>query len=428
MNLTVWPNTAQYKRALRRPELAFHDPELKQIRLDRDMMGMPASVEGQSAVVFFGRIGESRITVRCLKRPVAYGERRYSALSEYLTSRRTAPLAEVRWQSNGVAVDGRPWPIVRMEQVAGVSLRQYIAKALDDGARLQALSLRWRDLCEELRRHEVAHGDLQQDNVRVLDGDPLRLIDLDGVWAPPLAAMAPREYGHRHFQHPERLRTGHWDSTVDAFSALVIYVSVRALAADPTLWAQYHNDENLVLVDTDFEHPGSTSIWSRLAASRDLEVRDLVPLLEQFCKQTVRIETDLPTILRTRTLPGGVAYVVSGTLLQRATWWADPAEQSEAVAAGAAWTATGGLHGMATEAGWLPSQQSALDSELTQIVDRWPHQPPAPEVFHAAPPVWAANVGSRPGSGRSPAARAGITVAIVVVVLIVLAILIGLGA
>src|SRR6266542_1644799 len=103
----VWPNTAQYKRALQRPDLAFSDPELKRARLDTDIMGTPACVEGQSAVVFFGQTDIGRVTVRCLKRPVAYGERRYAALHGYLAERRAAPLATVEWQSTGVSVDGR---------------------------------------------------------------------------------------------------------------------------------------------------------------------------------------------------------------------------------------------------------------------------------------------------------------------------------
>lgn len=358
----VWPNTAQYKRALQRPDIVFNDPELKTARMDRDIMGTPAAVEGQSAVVFFGQTDNGRVTVRCLKRPVAHGERRYAALHTYLAERPTAPMAAVEWQSNGIVVDSAPWPIVRMEQVGGISMRQYVSRCLYIGTELEVLSSRWRDLTEDLRRHKIAHGDLQQDNVRILDDGVLRLIDLDGVWAPPLASMPPREYGHRHFQHPERLRIGHWDDGVDAFSALVIYISLRALAVDPTLWDEYHNDENLILADSDFENPGTTPIWSRLAASRDLEVRDLVPMLNQFCKQTVRIETDLPTILRTRTLPGGTVYVLSGVPLQRSAWWADPAGQAG---------------GSDPTVEWLsPSQHvggASGQSRPASVVDQWPH-------------------------------------------------------
>ncbi len=361
----VWPNTTQYKRALLRPDLAFHDPELRAVELDRDAMGTPASVEGQSAVVFFGRIAEQRITVRCLKRPVAFGERRYASLREVLAEWPQSPFAAVDWQSNGVLVAGRRWPIVRMDHVQGTSMRQYITRSLsatDNSVsdQMVALSQRWCALAEELHKHRIAHSDLQQDNVRVLDDGTLRLIDLDAVWAPPLAQMPPKEVGHRHFQHPERLRTGHWDAAVDTFSALVIHLSLRAIAADPALWDDYHNDENLIFTDADFENPGRTEIWARLAASRDLEVRDLVALLEQFCRQTVRVDVDLGTILRHRTLPGGEVYVVSGEPLTRA-WWPSTAETDDDNGSG---TAPG--PGDQSE-GWTST------TERPTVVDEWPY-------------------------------------------------------
>jgi eukaryotic-like serine/threonine-protein kinase len=377
----VWPNTAQYKRALQRPDLAFTDPELKAARLDRDMMGTPASVEGQSAVVFFGETDDGKVTVRCLKRPVAYGERRYAALHSYLAERLETPLAAVEWQSNGVSVDGRQWPIVKMEHVDGSSMRQYVSRYLHVSADLHVLSNRWHELAAELRRHKIAHGDLQQDNVRIVDERSLRLrlIDLDEVWAPPLASMPPRECGHRHFQHPERLRTGHWDAAVDTFSALVIYVSLRALAADPSLWEQYHNDENLILADLDFENPGRTPIWSQLAASRDLDVRRLALILEQFCKQTVWIESDLETILRTGTLPGGAVYMVSGVPLQRATWWADASDNTigaEPSEGAPLWPGTADAQPVPPDFSHEPA--TPVGGESTSVMDRWPYSMSAP--------------------------------------------------
>jgi hypothetical protein len=432
----VWPNTAQYKRALRRPDLAFHDPELQTVELDTDLMGTPASVEGQSAVVFFGRIGEQRITIRCLKRPVAFGERRYGSLRGFLAGWPESPFASVDWQSNGVLVADRRWPIVRMDHVQGTSLRQFIDRSLQAGDGLELLSRRWRTLAEQLREHQIAHSDLQQDNVRVLDDGSLRLIDLDAVWAPPLAEMPPKEVGHRHFQHPERLRTGYWDAGVDAFSALVIYVSLRAIAADRALWEDYHNDENLVFTDVDFENPGRTAIWFRLAASRDLEVRDLVALLEQFCRQTVRIDADLGSILRHRTLPGGEIYLVSGEPLNRA-WWptaSNPTEPerpesglsgaersgSEAVATvmqGPDSEAADRMEATAGRPSNSPVEWAAADPP--PVVDQWAYADPT--VPAPAPVPAMVRMPSTYPAGRSSNIRARIAIAVVaVIVLLVL--------
>lgn len=419
-DVIVWPSTAHYKRALRRPVSAFNDPELKSLELDVDVMGMPSAVEGQSAVVFFGQTEAGRIAVRCLKRPVAYGERRYVAMGSHIAGWTASPLATVEWQNDGVKVDDRWWPIVRMELVDGVSMRQYISAHLYDSDGLYALGDQWRDLCSELRHHDVAHADLQQDNVRVLNGGALRLIDLDAVWVPALEGMPPREFGHRHFQHPERLRTGHWDGSVDAFSALVIYISIRALASDPSLWDEYHNDENLVFSDTDFEHPGATPIWSRLAASRDLEVRDLLLVLDRFCRQTVRVEIDLPTILQTRTFPAGEAYVVSGAPLSRSEWWMDRASRARAATPAPSWPQESSSAHAAQEQA-VPTWPASQGAASTGIVDQWPYSladdlhtarrgPKAAKALYTAKPI---------SSTRA------VLIALAVVAAIVIAILLG---
>ena len=52
------------------------------------------------------------------------------------------------------------------------------------------------------------------------------------------------EVGHQHYQHPKR-EAQHFDEKLDRFSSLVIYLSLLALAEQPGLWQEYH-DENLL--------------------------------------------------------------------------------------------------------------------------------------------------------------------------------------
>jgi hypothetical protein len=87
----------------------------------------------------------------------------------------------------------------------------------------------------------------------------------------------PNEYGHPNYQHINRSDTD-WGPNVDTFSALVIALSLLALASDPSL-ARFMTGENLLFTKPDFEAPGSAEIWRLLAASPDAEVADLAARL-----------------------------------------------------------------------------------------------------------------------------------------------------
>ncbi|MFD8227441.1 hypothetical protein ACFV16_25070 [Streptomyces massasporeus] len=226
--------------------------------------------------------------LRCFKnKPTSALHRRYETLEKWAAradAARSPVLADAVWVDDAVHIDGRWWPAVVMEHVAGESLRAHLASRLGHTEELNLLAGRWRSVLGRLDRDEVAHGDLQHDNIRIAHGGRMRLIDLDAVWMAELSAEPPQEFGHPHFQHPERLRSGRWDRAVDHFSGLVIHLSILALAVDPGLWEDFHNEDNLLFTATDFEHPMASPLWFRLAASRSVPVRRLTALLDGACR------------------------------------------------------------------------------------------------------------------------------------------------
>ena len=284
----------------------------------------PRSLEGQRAVVFFADTDDGPLAVRCLKTPVPAGAERYAALRHYLTQHPVSALIRANWIEDAIQVKGYPWPVVTMERVAGPSLLTFVKRNLHQPSRLRAVAADWRALASELSAASIAHGDLQQDNIMLAGERQLRLIDLDAVWIPTLSHLPPPpERGHPNFQHPERTHRGYWGRYVDTFPALVIYISLLALAADPALFASFNNEENLVFSDEDFLRPGATELWHRLWASPDLELRNLVSILEQYCRTSVQMDTDLDRLLSPagfpRTVPG---WVSPGIKEVRHAWWA----------------------------------------------------------------------------------------------------------
>jgi hypothetical protein len=307
MDAQMWPTNGHYVESAANPEYCFEDPELARGMIDPGpTMGIPECATGQNAIVFPVHTTTGKWAVRCFTTPAGDCERRYAAL------------VQASWLERGIRVGADWWPIVKMRWAEGVPLNEAVETRLEDPAALRVLATRWREAVRELRFAKLAHGDLQHGNVVVDEQGAMRFVDYDGMWIPTIADLNVREVGHPNYQHPQRTELQYWTENVDTFAALVIYTSLHALAAEPSLWPELNNGENLIFSADDFLAPRETPIWSRLEGSRNAEVRMLAGLLDRACATTVAIPTDLDEILETRRIVGPV---------YPAQWW-DPAHES----------------------------------------------------------------------------------------------------
>lgn len=257
--------------------------------------GLPRVASGNFACVYEVRNGARRIAVKCFTRQVSDLQRRYNLISQHLQGFWMPQLVRFEYQEQGIRVQGQPYPIVKMDWIDGEQLHNFVKKHLSNASALLALAQQWHELVVKLQGARMAHGDLQHGNVLVAAGE-LRLVDYDGMFVPPLRGERCPELGHPNYQHPQR--TGNdYDETTDNFSALVIYLSLRALATGQKLW-QFHNGENLIFLKADFEAPGQTPIWQQLRQSPDKDVQQLTEVLEQSCVDSPTQVPDLETILR----------------------------------------------------------------------------------------------------------------------------------
>jgi len=162
------------------------------------------------------------------------------------------------------------------------------------------LAEEWVKLVNALRQAGIAHGDLQHGNI-ILEQGRLRLVDLDGLFVPAMSGWSSSELGHQHYQHPRR-DAEFFDSSLDNFSALVIYLSLLALAERPSLWAEHH-DENLLFTKTDFIEPGSSSLFGKIKQLGPEQAR-LAEILEAAAKGEPAAVPCLPDLVSVKsTLP-----------------------------------------------------------------------------------------------------------------------------
>jgi uncharacterized protein YjbI with pentapeptide repeats len=116
------------------------------------------------------------------------------------------------------------------------------------------------------------------------DTGELKLVDYDGMYVPALQGSPPLEVGHPNYQPPHRSLQD-FGEHLDEFSFTVISLSLRALANQPDLWQNFHEDnKNLIFRQNDFQEPEASPVFQSIANIPDDQTRELCGQLIQQCQ------------------------------------------------------------------------------------------------------------------------------------------------
>jgi len=290
-----WPNAAHFAVMMQDPEMAFRDPRLKKVLIEKDPIhkNQPRVWSGKFANVYRATDPATResIAIRVFTSGRRERQDRYNAVAEYLKKRQLDSLVHFHYQHDGVrsASDGKWYPLVVMDWVAGETLYEWVrAKCLKrDRRALSQVSGLWVKAVAELNHARIAHGDLQHGNVMVVENGRLSLkfVDYDCMCVPALVGRKNLEIGVAPYQHPQRNGDTLLGPDLDNFSALFILVALRALAAAPELWDLYVEKDqydNLLFRCEDLENPDRSSLVQRLRKLRDGQIPDFPILCDRL--------------------------------------------------------------------------------------------------------------------------------------------------
>ena len=293
----AWPGITDFSEAVQNPQLCFQGTDLEGGSVKFNPRGMPLVYSGAFACVYNVSVGGVDYAVRCFTREVSDQQSRYERLSNYLIHVLPPSFVHFAYREQGIRVRGTWYPIVRMEWVEGEILSKCVEFNLNRPDVLRLLAARWRGgTTSSLRGLGIAHNDLQHGNVLVQDDGRIRLVDYDGIFLPMFRGERSPELGHKNYQHPKRTAED-YDDYVDNFPALVVYLSLLALAADPGLWS-FYNDDNLILTNRDYANPSSSKAFEALKKSPDPAVVELTARLEEFCDAPAEKVPNLEEILQ----------------------------------------------------------------------------------------------------------------------------------
>ena len=307
--MAAYPTMDQYNDAVQNPQTAFSDPVLTKATIVRNGMGLPAALGGGFALTYTAMAQGRKFAVRCFHKEARGLEARYGDVDKGLRAAGGPYFVGFGYQPTGVLVNGKRYPIVKMDWVDSDTLGSFIEDNYADVKRLEQLRRQFAEMERFLRSKGIAHGDLQNGNVLVKSD--LKLIDYDGLYVPTMATGQGAELGHKHFQHPKR-SVADFGPDMDRFSFIVIDLSLRAIIQDQRLFAKHSNGENIILSANDFIDPASSAVFADLRAIPAL-VRD-VANLASICTGPMQSVPILEDFLAARNIPAAtiITRVKSG--------------------------------------------------------------------------------------------------------------------
>jgi hypothetical protein len=259
---------------------ALLDPVLRGGKVAKNSLGLPNVLGGGFALTFMVTAAGKHFAVRCFQRNSPDIETRYRAIGNTLSRLKDDHFVEFEFQTAGIRVNGKHYPIVKMAWAKGSTLGEYIEDNYENRSAMHRLLASFRQLEKSLRSKSLAHGDIQNGNVIVQDGvqivnykvssdKELTLIDYDGVFVPGMRIGNGTEVGQRHFQHPKR-KMSDFGPSMDRFSFILVDLSLRALMERPRLFETYSNGENILFSAGDFVDPAQSPIFAEVKAIQAL--------------------------------------------------------------------------------------------------------------------------------------------------------------
>jgi hypothetical protein len=279
----MMPTLQDYDLAVDNLAISALDPELAEGSPERDGNGLVAYTGGVSRV-YPVRVGDRTGALRCWHKQLDRQSIRYRHLMQLFNEVQLPYFTKVRYIESGLRIRSDAFPVVWMEWIHAPPLNLFLDANANNRAALGQVSELFVELVADLHRHRIAHGDLQDGNILVMGQEnafALRLVDYDTMYVPTLGTWANDATVVRDFQHPHRSRVPHLSLTDDYFSELVIFLSLRAIAEDESLW-KVGSERRLLFSESDFADPDASEMFARLWRMSP-EVRRLAVRLRNFC-------------------------------------------------------------------------------------------------------------------------------------------------
>ncbi|WP_116964511.1 protein kinase domain-containing protein [Fastidiosibacter lacustris] len=280
-----YPSLENYQEALQNPKGCFSDHELKYAIFKKTGLGVPLALCGGFALTYIAQYNHKKYAIRCFHKESKSLEARYAEISKNINKLNSNYFLNFDFIANGILVKGKKYPIIKMDWANGETLGEFIENNLNNPSALIKLNQSLLGLNIFLEKNNIAHGDIQIDNLIVNSSDySVKLIDYDGMFFEGIKNLGSAELGQRNFQHPEREKINPYDNKLDRFSFISLSLAIDVLQKRPDIWNESASGDAIVFKANDFRDPESSKIFNSILRINELE--DKAKWFMSICKSS----------------------------------------------------------------------------------------------------------------------------------------------
>ncbi|MBR1889175.1 MAG: protein kinase family protein [Alloprevotella sp.] len=250
----------------------------------RDARGRLIAYTGGFSVVFPYEVANGeKWAFRCWHVDANNSKRRYEIISDAIQQTQLDFLCGFEYIENGINVDGRIYPTTRMRWIDGITIKDYICQNRESKQLLKELADKFLAITRCMHSLSLAHGDLQHGNILVDKDHRLYLVDYDSFYCPELQGEADNVTGLPDYQHPARISNKSVSKKLDYFSELIIYLSILAIAKNPSLIDKYKvaDADRLLFAKEDFADIKNAPIYKDIYSLGN-HFQDILAVLEEY--------------------------------------------------------------------------------------------------------------------------------------------------
>lgn len=289
-----YPSFEKYNEAFQLHNKLLNDSELAKGSVKKTGLGVPLAISGGFALTYTIECSTRKYAVRCFHKESKSLELRYLEISKKIKNLSSSFFLDFEFQPKGIIVDGNAYPIIKMAWAVGTTLGEFFEDNYDNRTFIVNLSNALIKLSEYLESSSISHGDIQTGNLMISNsGTSIQLIDYDGMYIDSLAHLGSSELGHINFQHPYRAKLNPYNSKLDRFSLILLWLACKALEVESNIWNKTQSDMDSVLFrSTDFINPNTSQIFALLSTYPSL--KEHVKNFAAICS-TTKLE-DIPSL------------------------------------------------------------------------------------------------------------------------------------
>jgi serine/threonine protein kinase len=280
----IYPSRSEIVTAIRNPQISFGTDEFKNGSTFTNGSKIIQYSGGYSVVFPYLTSKGEKIALRCWIADINQAKERIRNISNFFTKNDSPYFVNVNYVEDELLVNGCFYPIVTMDWVEGLNLKEYINKHINQSSILEKLANDFLEMVKFLHSINVAHGDLQHGNILIKDNGDLILVDYDSMYVESLKGMPDTIKGLAGYQHPNRVNNKEITPNLDYFSELIIYLSILIYIDKPHLWNKYYQSEDLLFSLKDFLDYSKSDLIKEINKSSNPVIHQLFVELEKALK------------------------------------------------------------------------------------------------------------------------------------------------